>query len=214
MRFRVTRFIPASLLTRLKLARNRSRPHRCLEIGPGPRRLRGFETLNIVSGRDVDYVWDASRQLPFGVGTFEVIYCSHTLEHVPWYLTEQTLQEWVRVLAPEGRLEVWVPDGLRLCQALVYYELEGENRMHLDGWARFNEERNPYKWISGRIYAYGDGTGDPGSPNWHRALFTPKHLRQVMERAGLKDIRSLDRADVRGHDHGWINMGMTGTKPR
>lgn len=34
--------------------------HRRLEIGPGPRRIEGFESLHVVGGTNVDYVWNAA----------------------------------------------------------------------------------------------------------------------------------------------------------
>jgi hypothetical protein len=44
-------------------------------------------------------------------------------------------------------------------------------------------------------------------------MFTPRYLRLLFEKAGLTDIRQLNPQDVRGYDHGWINLGMIGTKP-
>ena len=198
--------------TGLNLWRNRRKASRKLEIGPGPRRIEGFETLDVVPRRHVDYVADAAKPLPFKDNTFSLIYASHILEHIPWYQAEDVLQEWVRVIKPGGHLEVWVPDGLKICKALVDYELEGRNYIDKDGWYRFNPEKEPCKWASGRIYTYGDGTGETCHPNWHRSLFTPRYLRKIMENAGMHEVREMDRSEVRGDDHGWINMGLVGTK--
>ena len=30
--------------------------------------------------------------------------------------------------------------------------------------------------------------------------------------AGLTEVREMDRSQVRGYDHGWINLGMRGIK--
>lgn len=185
---------------------------RCLEIGPGDDRIEGFETLNINPGPNVDYVGDATRRLPFEDNTFDLVYCSHILEHVPWYQTEATLMEWIRVLRPGGRLEVWVPDGLKICKAFVDNELYGVNYINKDGWYKFNEKKDPNIWASGRIFSYGDGNGNPNSPNWHRAIFSRTYLVRLFENAGLKEIRDLKSGEVRGHDHGWINLGITGVK--
>jgi hypothetical protein len=35
---------------------------------------------------------------------------------------------------------------------------------------------------------------------------------KCFESAGLKDVRLMDRSEVRGYDHGWINLGVKGTK--
>jgi SAM-dependent methyltransferase len=175
--------------------------------------MEGFETLDILGGREVDYPVDAARALPFPDGTFALVYASHVLEHIPWYHTEDVLREWVRILRPGGALEVWVPDALRVAEVLVRYENEGIDGTDADGWYRFNPDRDPARWAAGRTFTYGDGTGRTDHPNWHRALFTPRYLMKLCQQAGLTDVARMDRARVRGYDHGWINLGVEGRKP-
>jgi SAM-dependent methyltransferase len=201
---------PRNVISRMRYG---GRATRCLEIGPGKRRIQGFETLNIVAGWNVDYVCDAARHLPFPDGTFDIVYASHILEHVPWYQTERVLSDWARVLKPGGKLEVWVPDGLKICEAFVAAELNGSERFLEDGWFRFNEGKDPCRWAAGRVFTYGDGSGRTDHPNWHRALFSARYLRKLFEAVPLQDVRQLRRDEVRGDDHGWINLGVTGTKP-
>lgn len=185
---------------------------RRLEIGPGSERIAGFETLNIVSGRNVDYVGDATKKLPFETGTFDLIYASHIIEHVAWYQVQATISEWVRALKPGGQLEVWTPNGLAIAEAFVAFERSGSLDFHQDGWWRYNEGRDACLWASGRAFSYGDGTGK-NHPNWHRALFSPRHLMNLFAAAGLVEVGELSRNEVRGYDHGWINLGVRGTKP-
>lgn len=199
-------------LTRVYLCHNVKKTHRLLEIGPGSKRLPSFETLNAVGGPHIDYVADAAHRLPFATDTFELIYGSHVLEHIPWYRTVEVLKEWIRILKPGGHLEIWVPNGLAICQAFVAAENTGARDFEQDGWYRFNPDRDPCTWASGRIFSYGDGTGRKDDFNWHFALFSPRFLRAAMEEAGLVDIEALPREAVRGYDHGWINMGFRGTK--
>jgi len=201
------------LRTRVKIWRNRKREHRMLEIGPGGQRLPGFETLNIVGSWEVDYMWDAAKKLPFKDDVFECVYASHVLEHIPWYQTEEVLHEWVRTLKSSGHLEIWVPDGLKICKTFVEYELAGKRKMDKERSYPGNPERELCKWASYRIYTYGDWSGRPDHPNWHRALFTPRYLREMLEKVGLVMVRELEQAEIRGEDHGWINLGMVGTKP-
>lgn len=196
----------------INLRINTKKSRRYLEIGPGNARLPSFETVDVFGGWNVDYVCDAAKPLPFKDGTFDLIYASHVLEHIPWYKTEEVLKEWVRVLKHGGELEVWVPDGLKICKTLIEAELDGVNHIDEDGWYRFNPRRDPCVWAAGRIFSYGDGTGAIGHPNWHRAIFTPRYLKDLFERVELIDVRELDRSEVRGYDHGWINLGMRGRK--
>lgn len=194
------------------LRRNALKTYRALEIGPGPERISGFETLDIVNDAHVDYVWNAAKSLPFDDSVFDLVYASHVLEHIPWYQVEIILTEWVRILKPAGRVEVWVPDGLKICQTLLDYELSGINNIDKDGWYKFNTEHDPCKWAAGRLFTYGDGRGSFAHPNWHRAIFTPRYLSRLFENTGLHQVRILDPSEVRGYDHGWISLGMGGVK--
>ncbi len=200
-------------ITPANIIRNKNKKERWIEIGPGPNRLPGFETLNVEAAFHVDYVCNASRGLPFPDETFDLMYASHVLEHVPWYQTEQTLRSWVRTIKQGGSIEIWVPDGLRIAREFVNAEAGQQNEIHMDGWYRFNPDRDPCVWANGRIFSYGDGTGSKQSSNWHLALFSARHLQLLMQRVGLVDIERLDRSSVRGHDHGWINLGFRGRKP-
>lgn len=200
------------VLTPAHLLARRSLQHRKLEIGPGEVRIDGFETLNVIPAVNVDYVCDAARRLPFRGGTFEVVYASHVLEHIPWYNTEAVLTEWLRILAPGGRLEIWVPDGLKICKAFVAAEERHSRDYQQDGWYRFNEQKDACRWASGRIFSYGDGVGTLGHPNWHLAVFSYRYLEQTLRNAGCRAVERLNRSQVRGHDHGWINLGIAGIK--
>lgn len=200
------------VLTPTHLLAHRSQPHRKLEIGPGAQRIEGFETLNVLPNSNVDYVWDAAKRLPFRDGTFEVVYASHILEHIPWYNTEQVLAEWVRIVAPGGRLEIWVPDGLKICKAFVDAEERHSHDYEQDGWYRFNDDKDSCRWACGRIFSYGDGVGTLGDPNWHLAVFSYRYLEQALQKAGCRSVERLQSSQIRGHDHGWINLGIAGIK--
>ncbi len=203
-----------SVETRINLLKNTKHKNRRLEIGPGERRILGFETVDILPGKNIDYTLDCSRRLPFKDNTFEIVYASHVLEHIPWYQVEEVLRKWVRILKPGGYMEIWVPDAIKICKAFLDAEVSGNNYIDLDGWYKFNPEKDPCVWASGRVYTYGDGVGDTRSPNWHKALFSPRYLALLMGKVGLTDIKKLEAGDVRGDDHGWINMGLRGTKPK
>lgn len=183
---------------------------RKLEIGPGRKRIPGFETVNVIKTSVTDHFADA-RELPFADASFDLIYASHVIEHLPWYETDIALDEWYRVLKPRGVLEVWTVDSYKVAKALIEYEDSPETWTQPDGWSRHGVDRDPHLWCAGRIFAYAQGDGSD-SVNWHRALFTPRHLRKCFERARFRDVRLMDRSEVRGADHGWINLGVRGVK--
>ena len=176
-----------------------------LEIGPGAYPLEGFVAVDVAPRDGVDCLGDA-RSLPVRSGSCSLLYASHVIEHVPWFDTAKLLAEWRRVLRPGGVLEVWTVDALKVARELVAVEGGGPSPTRHDGWHRHNPEGNPYKWIAGRIFAYGDS---PGDPNWHRALFTPKSLGSALVEAGFRAVERLTKP--RGYDHQWINLGMAAT---
>ncbi len=198
--------------TALSRFKHRKKVRRFLEIGPGVKPLPDFETLNILRSKGVDYVADIAKGLPFPENTFDLIYASHILEHVPWYQSEYCFSEFYRVLRHDGCLEIWVPDAVRICKAFVEYEEHGINNIDEDGWYKFNPEKDPCKWAAGRLYTYGDGCGSTGHPNWHRALFSFRYLKNLFSSAGFVDVERMDPSCVRGDHHGWINLGVKGRK--
>ncbi len=209
----VFRIVWDPLKTKVNIVRYAGQEVRNLEIGCSGGRMPGFETLSIVGGPRIDYVLDASKPLPFPDATFDLIYASHVLEHVPWYLLEASLKEWLRVLKCNGKLEVWTPNGLAVCRSVCAAEDNTPNdAMELDGWFTFNEGKNPYIWANGRIFSYGDGTGAAVSPNWHRSILTPRYLKSLFAESGFHDVCEMNRAEVRAADHGWINLGVKGRK--
>lgn len=192
--------------------KNAAKELRYLEIGPGEMRINGFETLNLIKSPVTDYIGDATKKIPFKDETFDIVYASHVLEHCPWYLLDFTLNEWRRVIKKGGAIEIWVPDGLKILRAYVDAEINGSVEFYNDGWFRFNPEKNPTLWVSGRVFSYGDGLGTRGHHNWHLSLFSYAFLTDLLFKAGFEDVTRLSSSDCRGYDHGWINLGMRAVK--
>jgi len=202
------------LWNRVNLLKAGAKSVRRLEIGPGRSRIPSFETANIIWSPVTDYVCNSSRRVPVAAATFDTVYASHILEHIPWYETQKALLEWKRILKPGGALEVWVPDGLKICRAFILAEDDLGNDFQQDGWYKFNDSKNPALWFNGRIFSYGDGKGTLGHPNWHVALLTERLLREHLEAVGFINVTRLTNDQVRGYDHGWINLGMRAEMPR
>ncbi|EKE20427.1 MAG: Methyltransferase [uncultured bacterium] len=199
-------------LQKFIVIKNSKKEKRFLEIGPGEERIFEFETINIVKTKNTDYIGDATKKINFPDKTFDVIYASHILEHTPWYMLNKTINEWIRVLKPGGTLEVWVPNSLKIAKAFCDAE-DGINTDYVnDGWFRFNEDRDPAKWFSGRVFSYGDGSGTRGHFNFHLSAFSERFLKKIFIEAGLANVTVMENCECRGYDHGWINLGIKGVK--
>lgn len=110
---------------------------RVLDIGAGTGSLRDYETTCIVVAIDSDldafaraypssntqYVFAKGGALPFAAASFDLVLCHHVLEHID--NPESTLAEIARVLTPEGRLYVAVPNGHGLCDGIYRYVFDG-----------------------------------------------------------------------------------------
>ena len=64
-----------------------------------------------------------AEQLPIASGSIDLVVCNHALEHVAGY--PRCLDEIRRILKPDGRLFVSVPNGYGLCDSLYRWMFEG-----------------------------------------------------------------------------------------
>lgn len=80
---------------------------------------------------EVDYVGDITDLSQFPAGSFDDIYASHVLEHVPQAKMLATLQGLRRVLADGGKVMISVPDLDVLCRLFLDRELPAETRFHV-----------------------------------------------------------------------------------
>ena len=117
-----------------------------------------------------------------------------------------------RILKPGGSLEIWTPNGLEICRAFVLAEDGKDNTIALDGWYKYNKRKDPAVWAAGRIFSYGDGNGTRGHPNWHLSLFSERYLTELLCECGFSEVQRLPASEVRGFDHGFINMGVRAIK--
>ena len=96
---------------------------RKLHIG-GEHAHPDWEIFNIQKGPNVDHIGDAKDLSRFEDETFDELYASHVVEHFDYNgQLLGVLKEWYRVLKPEGKLYISVPDMDVLCQ--LFRECKG-----------------------------------------------------------------------------------------
>lgn len=98
---------------------------RIIDIGCGPQ-YRGFEE-GIAIRYDIDERWNPDyrgdvRQLPFGDGSFDIVFSSHVLEHLGRHETIPVLKEWIRILKPDGELRLVLPNIMWAAQNIINHE--------------------------------------------------------------------------------------------
>jgi predicted SAM-dependent methyltransferase len=107
-----------------------------------------------------DYRCDL-RVLPFGSGEFDIVYSSHTLEHFDRKDIPAVLDEWVRLLKPDGELRLLLPNIKWAAQHIMNDEID----------------------IDVMNVLYGAQTYDE---NFHRCGFTPQIIEQLLAERGFK----------------------------
>lgn len=109
-----------------------------------------------------DYRCDL-RKLPFANEEFDIAYSSHVLEHFPRSDTGKVLDEWIRILKPDGELRLIVPN---LEWAADQIKLGAMNDDVLN-------------------VLYGAQTY---SQNYHQMGFTPAALTSMLKERGFKRV--------------------------
>jgi SAM-dependent methyltransferase len=164
-----------------------------LEIGGGPHAQRGFLHVDIDPGaHHLEWVAPAWR-LPLPDGWATEIVAVHALEHVPPSHLVDTLREWRRVLAPEGRVEVHVPNGPALMEAFV---------------ARPVAEKWPIMGSILGMYCSPDvrHPGDLEQRSDHQLIFDLPLLSWALESAGFDAVRDLTGVVDDRHTAPWRDL--------
>ena len=145
---------------------------RRLHIG-GTVAREGWEILNAIPEPWVDHIGKAEDLSRFEDNTFAEVYASHVLEHLGYQSAlPAALNEWYRVLAPEGRLMVSVPDLDTLCE--LYSQRES-----LASGDRFKIMRMMF---GGQVDQY----------DFHCVGLNEEFLAPFLSAAGFTGIRRVD----------------------
>jgi predicted SAM-dependent methyltransferase len=147
-----------------------------VEVGAGDKRGQGdWITMDI--SKTCDIYWDLRRGIPFPNERVKRIYSSHFLEHLSFKEAQQFLDECKRVLVPDGKFLVCVPN------ARIYIEAYAK-RNSLDAKQFFGYEP-AYNHTTRIDYvnytAYMDGE--------HKYMFDEENLPYILESKGFKNVR-------------------------
>lgn len=139
---------------------------RILDIGSGSivqQNLAAEGHLVRVDARDEcnpDYRCDV-RQLPFENKSFDVVFSSHVLEHFGRHEFSSVLNEWLRVLKPDGELRLVLPNIKWAAERIARDQIDDDVLNVLYG-----AQSNPY--------------------DFHMNGFTPLRLKQLLGEAGMQ----------------------------
>lgn len=133
-----------------------------------------WKIFDIEPRPEVDFLGNAAELGQFADNSIEAIYCSHVLEHFHFALedeVERVLKEWLRVLAPGGKLYVSVPDLNVLCCLYQRPKASLMERFHVVAMM-FGSQENIY--------------------DVHKAGFDYETLSYYLNRAGYSEWTRMD----------------------
>ncbi len=107
-----------------------------------------------------DYRCDI-RRLPFATGEFDVVFSSHTLEHFCKAETGEVLDEWIRIMKPDGELRLNLPNIQWAAKHIMNNEIDVDVMNVLYGGQTYQE-------------------------NFHKMGFTPQMVEQLLAERGFK----------------------------
>lgn len=100
-----------------------------LNLGCGKEwKLDGWYTLDHKSNGMRQQAWN----LPFKNDFFDVVYCSHLVEHISHYKIEQVIAEVNRVMKDDGVFYILTPDLKRIATAYVTNDIQAMDRFRID----------------------------------------------------------------------------------
>jgi predicted SAM-dependent methyltransferase len=153
-----------------------AKPLQRTEVAPGTKKIvdlgagpadQSYKTeegtvLRVDIREDVnpDYRCDL-RKMPFATGEFDIVFSSHTLEHFCRKEIPEVLDEWVRIMKPEGEFRLVLPNIKWAAQHIMNDEIDNDVLNVLYGQQSYDE-------------------------NFHKMGFVPQMVEQLLAERGFK----------------------------
>ena len=118
---------------------------------------------------------------------FDEVKANHVLEHIRWEETDETLEEWVRILKPGGILRLGLPDMKSVAEKILRDE---------------KKDRPMGPMVLGSIYGDQQSKffGAQQDIGVHLTGFTPKDIAYRLDKLGMEKII------VTSNDHGLMEV--------
>lgn len=130
-----------------------------------------------------DIVCDARELATLAPAQFDVVYCSHNLEHYYRHDVPKVLAGFLHVLKEDGFAHVRVPDIHAVMRATLERGLDIEDTLYRSAAGAIK--------VIDVLYGYGAEIESSGQDFYaHKTGFTAKSLAHVLKRAGFHDLYS------------------------
>lgn len=163
-----------------------------LNIGSHSKRIQGFINVDILELENVDIVHDLTKlPWPFENNSIEEILAQEFFEHIGWRFTQDIIGECYRILKPNGKLKIQVPDIEAMCRMIdlqcfcvprkaeKYEDYKADpNCFTCNGKAKIHPERWLFAFVGVQKHPY----------DLHRNIFIYDSLKFYLEKAGFLNI--------------------------
>jgi len=149
-----------------------------LNVGCGGTRMPGYVGIDFRKTKATDHVTSADR-LPYNAQEVDEIFSSHLLEHIEDI--NSTFSEWYRVLKPNGKLVIRVPDFEVYCKLFLERKWDWKST-----------------WGLRYIFGYQRRKGDVHYSGWWKERFKkelPRHGFRIL------DMKNIDTRQTNGPQH-------------
>lgn len=146
-----------------------------LHLGCGKNYIPGFIHIDLADFPHIDYKNDIGDLSMFDDNSVDLIYSSHSLEYFDREEAKEVLKEWYRVLKPEGKLRLAVPDF----GAIVRVYLKHGDLNH--------------RGILGPLYGkMAIKTSEDEKIIYHKTAYDFESLKKLLGSVGFQNIRTYD----------------------
>lgn len=173
-----------SILYHVYFYRIIKKQYKGLHVGSGSNLIKGFCNMdcNLLSACDI--IADIEK-LKFYNNSIEVFYSSHVFEHVVRSKSKATLKEWYRVLKPNGKLYICVPD------------IETLIKIYLNNICKYDTKDGRYSADLACGIIFG---GQSNKFDFHHYGYSFVTLKKLLEDIGFKNIKRFSHSNLSFHN--------------
>lgn len=190
---RLVSALPSRVRRRLELDDGAAFEENRLEIGGGPYPTPGFVHVDVDPEAEHLEAYASAWALPIPGGWAQEIVAVHSLEHVEPPRLVPTLREWLRVLAPGGKVRIHVPNTPELMEAFASSEPRDKWRVMGAALGMFC---GPTVSAPDELRVRSD----------HQLLFDRDLLHGVLTDAGFVEIRDRTEEISDRHTEAWKSV--------
>lgn len=149
-----------------------------LHLGSGSAKIKNFCNIDANPYALCD-IFSRIEKIKLKSNSVGIIYNSHVFEHIPREQAKKVLAEWYRVLKPDGKLFICVPD-----EELLF-------KIYIDNLPFYHTEEGRYLVDRACYLTYG---GQMNKYDFHFYGYSFITLKHMLESVGFKNVQRFDRS--------------------